>query len=362
MVLLDSVARNLSHARWAQQSAPGAAFSLREILETPACLLPVFHASSGTMTNDPADRPLLFDSHAHLVADDQVRYPRNPMQRAADAPYRHPGVIGKPGGHHGPNPVNEVPDALRMLQWMKDENVDGMVAVQKRMIYRYDNSYILDSSDAYPDRFSAVVMLDAQDENTPALVRQMVRANGLAGVRLFGGRTPDGGMPWLNSPAALKTWDVVQEFGLVMDLEVLSQGGGGPSIPAIIALARQYPAIRIVLDHLLEPEMEEGEHFGLDGRYQTLSSEANIFFKFTSINLDICREENIPAQKVLRRAVDLFGADRLMWGSDIGTSSGTYKEMVQRFLDSATLLNASEKSAVFHDTGRRVFVKGGIRV
>jgi len=31
-------------------------------------------------------RPLLFDSHAHLVADDQVRYPRNPMQRAADAP------------------------------------------------------------------------------------------------------------------------------------------------------------------------------------------------------------------------------------------------------------------------------------
>ena len=39
-------------------------------------------------------RPQLFDSHAHLVADDQVRYPRNPMQRAADAPYRAPGVIG----------------------------------------------------------------------------------------------------------------------------------------------------------------------------------------------------------------------------------------------------------------------------
>lgn len=61
------------------------------------------------MTANSATRPLLFDSHAHLVADDQARYPRNPMQRAKDAPYRHPGVIGKPGGHHGPNPVNEVP-------------------------------------------------------------------------------------------------------------------------------------------------------------------------------------------------------------------------------------------------------------
>jgi L-fuconolactonase len=314
------------------------------------------------MTAHPADRPLLFDSHAHLVADDQARYPRNPMQRAADAPYRHPGVIGKPGGHHGPNPVNEVPDALRMLQWMKEENVDGIVAVQKRMVYRYDNSYILDSSTAFPDLFSAVVILDAEDGATPPLVRQLVQTHGLAGVRFFGGRQADGSMPWLNSPAALKTWNVAQEFGLVVDLEVLSKGGGGPSIPAIIALARQYPAIRIVLDHLLEPEMEEGEYFGLDERYETLSGEGNIFFKFTSINLDICREENIPADRVLRRAVDLFGADHMMWGSDIGTSSGTYKDMVARFLDSAALLSEKEKKAVFHDTGRRVFVKGGVRV
>jgi predicted TIM-barrel fold metal-dependent hydrolase len=304
-------------------------------------------------------RPLLFDSHAHLVADDQQRYPRNPMQRAADAPYRAPGVIGKPGGHHGPTPVNEVPDASRLLRWMQEENVDGIVAVQKRMIYRYDNSYILDSSDQYADLFSAVVILDAEDDSTPALVRQYVRDHGLAGVRLFGGRLADGSMPWLNSPKALKTWAVAQEFGLVMDLEVLSHGGGGPSIPAIIELTRKYPDIRIVLDHLLEPEMEEGEHFGLDERYQTLAGEHNIYFKFTSINLDICREAGIPADQVLRRAVDMFGADHLMWGSDIGTSSGTYKEMVQRFLDSAVLLSPDEKRAVFHDTGKRVFIKSG---
>ena len=311
------------------------------------------------MTSSSNARPLLFDSHAHLVADDQGRYPRNPMQRAADAPYRPPGVIGRPGGHHGPNPINEVPDALRMLQWMKAENVDGIVAVQKRMIYRYDNSYILDSSDRYPDLFSAVVILDAEDAGTPELVRKWIRDHGLAGVRLFGGRKPDGNMPWLNSPMALKTWGVAQEAGLVMDLEVLAQGGGGPSIPAILDLARDFPDVRIVLDHLLEPEMEEGEHFGLDERYEKLGGRANIFLKFTSINLDICREAGIPAGKVLRRAVDLFGADHVMWGSDIGTSSGTYKDMVQRMLDASVLLMPAEQRAVWHDTGRRVFVKGG---
>jgi predicted TIM-barrel fold metal-dependent hydrolase len=305
-------------------------------------------------------RPLLFDSHAHLVADDQVRYPRNPMKRAADAPPRAPGVIGKPGGKHGPNPINEVPDVARMLVWMKEENVDGAVAVQKRMIYRYDNSYILDSSDAHPDIFSAVVILDAEDAGTPGLVRSYIEQNGLAGVRLFGGRQPDGSMPWLNSPQALKTWDVAEEFGLVIDLEVLAVGGGGPSVPTIIELARRYPNVRIVLDHLLEPEATE-EHFGLDERFEKLAHEHNIFFKFTSINLDEYREADVPAEQVLRRAVDLFGADRIMWGSDIGTSSGTYKEMVQRMIDASVLLTEEEKRAVWHDTGKRVFVKGGAR-
>lgn len=318
-------------------------------------------ATSASNTRNNTARPLLFDSHAHLVADDQVRYPRNLVQRAADAPYRPPGVIGRPGGKHGPNSIHEVPDVSRMLGWMKEENVAGAVAVQKRMIYRFDNSYILDSSDQYPDIFSAVIIPDAEDIATPDLVRKLTRDHALAAVRLFGVRKADGSMPWFNSPAALRTWDVCDELGMTMDLEVLCAAGGGTSIPEIIELARKYPALRIVLDHLLEPEVEEGHHYGLDERYEKLAAHRNIYYKFTSINLDICREADVPADKVLRRAVDMFGADHMMWGSDIGTSSGSYQDMVQRFLDAAVLLTPAELQAVGHDTGKRVFVKGGVK-
>ena len=192
-------------------------------------------------------------------------------------------------------------------------------------------------------------------------MRRWIADHGLAGLRLFGGRKPDGSMPWLNSPQALQSWEVVNEFGLVMELEVLAQGGGGPSIPAILELADRYPHARIVLDHLLEPEMDEGEHFGLDERYERLAGRKQISFKFTSINLDTCRETGIPANELLRRAVDLYGADHIMWGSDIGTSSGTYKDMVQRMIDASDLLTPEEQRAVWHDTGRRFFAKGGHR-
>ncbi|MFM0637777.1 amidohydrolase family protein [Paraburkholderia metrosideri] len=312
-------------------------------------------------TNAAAGQPIkLFDSHAHLVADDQARYPRNPMKRSPNAPPRLPGVIGLPGGKHGAKPINEVPDVARMLPWMEEERVEGAVAVQKRMVYRYDNSYILDSSDEYPEVFSAVVILDAEDEGTPAVVRSAIEQHGLAGVRLFGGREADGTMPWLNSPRALQTWAVADEYGIVMDLEVLAIGGGGPSVPAIIELAHRFPNVRVVLDHMLEPEVED-DSYGFDARFVPLAAEPNIFFKFTSINLDIYRETDTPADEVLRRAVDMFGADRIMWGSDIGTSSGTYKDMVQRILDAAVLLTDAERHAVLYETGKKVFVKGGVR-
>ncbi|MFC5499265.1 amidohydrolase family protein [Caenimonas terrae] len=305
-------------------------------------------------------RPLLFDAHAHLVADDQVRYPRNPMQRPADAPVRAPGVVGTAGGHHGPHPVNEVPDVARMLPWMRQANVQGAVAVQKRMIYRHDNSYILDASDAHPQLFAPVVILDGEDPATPDMLRRLIGGHGLAGLRLFGGRGSDGSMPWLNSPQALKCWDVVDRAGLVMNLEVLAHGGGGPSIPAILELSERFAGARIVLDHLLEPEMEEGaQDFGLDERYAKLAGRRHLYFKFTSINLDICEAAGLPANALLRRSVDMFGADRIMWGSDIGTSSGTYQGMVQRMIGACDLLTGAEQRAVLHDTGRAVFVRGG---
>lgn len=313
-----------------------------------------------TQARPPHAGVTLFDSHAHLVADDQARYPRNPMKRSPNAPPRLPGVIGLPGGMHGPNPINEVPDVARMLPWMAEAGVEAAVAVQKRMIYRYDNSYILDSSDAHPDTFSAVVILDAEDAATPELVRGYIERHGLAGVRLFGGREPDGSMPWLNSPRALETWAVANEHGIVMDIEVLAVGGGGPSVPVIIELARRFPRLRVVLDHMLEPEVDD-DNFGFDARFEPLAAEPNLFFKFTSINLDIYRETGTPAHEVLRAAVDLFGADRIMWGSDIGTSSGTYLDMVQRMLDATTLLTDAERHAVLYETGKRVFVKGGAR-
>lgn len=307
-----------------------------------------------------AERPILIDSHAHLVADDETRYPRNPMPRSPYVPPRLPGTVGRPGGHHGPNPIHEVPDVARMLRWMAEENVQGAIAVQKRLIYRYDNSYILDSSDRHPDTFLPMVILDAEDDATPDLLRRWTRDHGLCSTRIFGYQLPDGSTPFLDSERALRTWAAAQELGLVVDIEVICKEGGAVAVPRLLDLANAFPDVPIVLDHMLEPHVTD-PGLGLGAEHERLAPLERIFFKFTSINLDILRESNVDARAFLRRAADLFGADRIMWGSDIGTSSGTYKDMVARVVAATEHLTPEERRAVLADTARRVFVRGGRR-
>ena len=125
-------------------------------------------------------------------------------------------------------------------------------------------------------------------------------------------------------------------------------------IPVVEAMADRFPALPIVLDHLFMPVVTEPD-FGIDSRFEGFAARDNIYVKWTSLMMDVIREQGISVEQVLRRAVDFYGADKVMWGSDIGTSSGTYKEMVQRAIDSTALLNDEESRKVLHDTGRRVF-------
>jgi predicted TIM-barrel fold metal-dependent hydrolase len=302
----------------------------------------------------------LFDSHAHLVSDDNVRYPRHPVEHidppdggaAARSPFR-PGTIGMPGGQHGPNPVNEKPTAEQMHGWMAELGVVGIAAVQKGMIYGTDNSYIVDAAGLFPDQMSAIVILDPEEEKTLPEIRAGAD-RGIVGVRYFPINIADK-LSWFSSEKSVAMWALCNELGLVVDLE-------GPTsdaealIPFIESMADRFSNTPVVLDHLFLPDVTAPD-YGIGHQFDGFASRSNIYFKWTSLLMDVTREQGVAVENVLRRAVDFYGADKIMWGSDIGTSSGTYAEMVRRGIDSTGLLTEEERRKVLHDTGRRVMTK-----
>ena len=303
--------------------------------------------------NAPDQRIRLYDSHAHLISNDPARYPRNPMPPLPPNPTFPPGTIGVPGGMHGPNPVNEKPTAEQLHAWMAQEDVDGIAAVQKGMIYRTDNSYIVDAASLFPAEMRAVIIVDPQAPETPQMIRDLSKRGAVA-IRFFGVGVADV-KAWLTAPASQKVWALANDLHLVVDIEAPNSDGDA-LMPVIEAMADRYPNMPIVLDHIYMPVVTDPD-FGIDARFKGFAARKNIYVKWTSLNMDVIREQGVAPEKVLRRAVDVFGADRVMWGSDIGTSSGTYKEMTQRGVASTALLTDAERRKVLHDTGRRVFGK-----
>jgi predicted TIM-barrel fold metal-dependent hydrolase len=240
-----------------------------------------------------------------------------------------------------------------MHGWMAQTGVVGIAAVQKGMIYGTDNSYIVDAADLFPDEMRAIIILDPEEEGTLDTIRTLAK-RGIVGVRYFPMGVIDT-ISWLSSPQSTAMWALCDELGLAVDLE-------GPPynayemISVVEMMADRFPNTPVVLDHLFMPAFKEVDH-GIDSRFDGFAARNNIYLKWTSLIMDCIREGGVAPEAVLRRTVDFYGADKIMWGSDIGTSSGTYAEMVQRAIDSTMLLTDEERRKVLHDTGRRVLMK-----
>jgi predicted TIM-barrel fold metal-dependent hydrolase len=285
----------------------------------------------------------LFDTHAHFFTDDTKRFP-----------------IDVTGAREGEAEVRariarEPATAERLLALWDQCGVTGGAAVQYNTIYKTDNSYTLSVADVNHHRVSAVLILRADFPETPEQLRALATRHNVCGLRLFGYPDADGNYPWLDSPAALKTWQVAASLGLTM---VIMYAPGKPSSAAlhrIIALARRFPRTVIALDHCGWPGVENGVAGTIGPEHLELVDVPNIVFKFTQINLNRFRETGIDAAQFVRLIVDTYGAGRVMWGSDYGNTKDAYPDMVAQAIAATSLLTPAERAQVLHDNGAKLF-------
>jgi predicted TIM-barrel fold metal-dependent hydrolase len=63
---------------------------------------------------------------------------------------------------------------------------------------------------------------------------------------------------------------------------------------------------------------------------------------------------------VITHLVRTFGAHRIMWGSDIGQSKGTYPQMLGSADAAVAALADDERRQLLADTGRAVYGDGSL--
>ena len=293
-----------------------------------------------TMRNN-APQPL-FDTHAHFFSDDTERYPINTKGAKEGAEALHERIISRPS-----TPEN-------ILALWDASAITGGAGVQYNSAYKTDNSYLLDTSDAYSDRISAVVILDAAAPDTPEKLRDMVIRHGVTGLRLTGFAKDDGSYPWLDSEAALTTWAEANRLGIAVELMPLPARATTTALQHIKRLAQSFPNIKIIVDHIGWPVPAWAADYGISEAPRALQPLENVYFKLTTINLNILDREKQSSSQFVRHVVDIFGADRVMWGSDYGNTQGEFVDMVHRARAATELLNEEERRKVLHDTGKAI--------
>ncbi|MBC2778868.1 amidohydrolase family protein [Parasphingopyxis marina] len=291
----------------------------------------------------PSPSIRLFDTHIHLSTSDVARFPVDP----SGAKEGEAAILRR---------ARSDPVSIESVLPIWDScHVAGGAAVQYYSLYKTDNSYSVAVADAHPDRLSAVVMLDAADLGTPRKLRALAQNHNVSGIRLFGPADADGCYPWLDTPMAVRVWEEAAALGLAMILMY----AGGPALRAafarIAALADRLAPMPVILDHFGWPGIDEGVHGALSPEHRALADTSNIRFKLSQINLKRFESTGVDSAEFLRHAVDIYGADRIMWGSDYGNTAMAYERIVEAAIAATGRLDERERDSVLHGNGARLF-------
>ena len=286
----------------------------------------------------------LFDTHAHFYTNDAEHYPFN----AKGARYGPEKMIAKAMA----TPMT--PEVI-FKAWDSAGVAKGC-GVQYNSTYATDNRYLLDISAKYPKRIVPVVICAPLDPATPALLAKLTKENRISGVRFTGPPSKEGDFPFI-SDAAAGAWEAANKLGLVIVLMPLGQA---PKAMAQVAvMADKYPNVKIVLDHIGFPTPGNTPTFGFSPEHMALAKRKNVYYKYTTLLIEQLQEAKVPLRDFMKYAVNLYGANQMVWGSDIGNTEGQFIDFVHHALDSTEGLTLAQRKAIFYDTADRIFVPGG---
>lgn len=215
-----------------------------------------------------------------------------------------------------------------------------------------ENRWALKLTKDFPFIAGIVGTADIGDANIEATLAEFADHPRFVGVRFNVGTdsTSDGRV----RPELARGLAALDKLDLSCDL--LVPGGMLGQVPAIAAA---FPNVRFIVDHLGCPPIKSGEIDAWSAQLEAVSERSNVAVKLSGLITLADRERWRPAdiKPYVHAAVELFGFERLMFGSDwpVCLMSGTYDRVVANLRDCLGVLTDSEHDQVWGGTATRVY-------
>jgi predicted TIM-barrel fold metal-dependent hydrolase len=275
----------------------------------------------------------IIDIHPHIISDDEKRYPPAPLfGKRSDWSQERPNTV----------------DAL--IQAMDEAGVTKAAVVHSSTTYGFDNSYVVDGCNQYKDRLIAVGSVDVLADDVQSVIKNWAD-KGLAGLRIFtGGSTKDFDPSELDNPKSFKAWEMLAELKLPMCIQT-----GPVGLPQVRMLAERFPNVNIILDHLARPDVLDGPPYANAAGLFALRDLPNVYMKLTPRIFGDVKKDKASAETFFPRVVEAFSAQRLAWGSNFPTSTGTLSEILATAQQALACLSVEDREWIFGKTAQKLY-------
>jgi L-fuconolactonase len=267
---------------------------------------------------------MIIDTHVHIVAPDQQRYPRKL------APTNSAWVLDM--------------SSEMLLELMNAAGIDRAMLVQAHSAYEYDNRYVADAAGVRPDRFVSVCIVDPARPEAPDQLTYWVEQRGVRGLRLFPAveREPR----WLDDPQTFRLWERAGALDIPVCVCLRFR-----QLPRLLGAIERHPQVRVALDHLGVPPLDDGPPYELAEPLFRLVKLPNIYLKFSSVNLYAAARGKSTPREFFSRLLEVFGSRRLMWGSNFpNTYDRSLKDQLTLAVDELSFASEDDRRWLFSET------------
>ncbi|MFG2357252.1 amidohydrolase family protein [Streptomyces sp. NPDC048521] len=185
-----------------------------------------------------------------------------------------------------------------------------------------------------------------------ARLRELPGGGHLKGIRHQVQGEPD--PEWLLRADVQRGLTAVAEAGLVHDVVVQPH-----QLPACVRTAAALPSLVLVLDHLGKPPIASAEREPWVSHVRALAALPNTVAKLSGLvtEADPATWTVGDLRPYTEIALEAFGPDRLMFGSDwpVCTLAATYAEVLDTARELTDHLSTAERAAVYEGTAQRVY-------
>lgn len=230
-----------------------------------------------------------------------------------------------------------------LLYHMNTSGVDRAVFIQ--YAGNSDNQYMINSMAAHPGKFQAAMIVPPTDDGTA--MRQWTE-HGIVGIRLPANSRADCAAP-------LAQWRTAAELDLVVSAPSSPQSLLSDEFAEVI---REFPTLSIVIEHLAGIGEGQQPPYDTFKKILELAEHSNLSIKLPGFG-EICPVPLPfdPIPPLADMAIEAFGPQRVMWGSDYPPVSRRegYDNSLEVPMDYLSDLSSEDREWIFGKTALKIW-------